>query len=162
LPPQNPQRESNDNPGAPTPIYGRVDSGHRQPSRQTMVAHDLDGLLVQSNDSFRMLLIDDYLVRFSQLEYLVLLQLLNHYMRCVSSSTLLRETYGCSDEPGEARRLAKIIYRLRPKLALHGLVIYTVIGTSHRPWGYMLQRTPPGTPANSSSAHSSTQLPNSC
>lgn len=125
------------------PESGREDRASGQPNRETMVAHNLDGLLVQRNDAFRMLIINDSWVRLSQLEYLVLLPLLEHFKDCVSSDTLLQVAYGCSYEPREARRLARVIYRLRPKLAPHDLAIDTVIGTSFRQWGYMLQRATP-------------------
>lgn len=108
--------------------------------RSGTVIQDLDGLHVRRNDALRILVINESWLQFSQLEYLVLLPLLEYFKQYVSSATLLQAAYGCSYEPREARRLAKVMHRIRPKLAPYDLIIDTVISTSYRPWGYILQR----------------------
>jgi DNA-binding response OmpR family regulator len=104
---------------------------------------------VQRNDRLRVLVIDNTWIQLSSLEYLFLLPLLQNFGQYVSSATLLQAVYGSSYEPREARRLAKLVYRLRSKLAPHDLTIETVIGTSYQARGYILQRIPPTTAASS-------------
>jgi len=120
-----------------------------QPRPETIVVHHLDDLLVQRNDRLRMLVIGNNWIQLSTLEYLFLLPLLQNFGQYVSSATLLQVVYGSSYEPREARRLAKLVYRLRSKLAPHDLTIDTVIGTSYQAWGYILQRIPPATVVSS-------------
>lgn len=114
-----------------------------------MTSYQFDGLNVRRNDAQRVLIVHDLksgyetVLRFTPLEYAVLVPLLEHYERPVAADVLYQAAFASSWVPHNDRRLYRHIDRMRPKLSPLGMVIRSV---AHH--GYILLMVP------DSSAHS--------
>lgn len=108
----------------------------RYPNGQTTVSYDLDGLLVQRNDAHHTLIIDGIWLRLPPLEYHVAVLLLTHFNRPVSVAQICKTVFDSTYSSGEAQRLYRHIYRVRPKLAALSLCIVSL----NKRRGYMLLR----------------------
>lgn len=108
-----------------------------------MTSYQFDGLNVRRNDAQRVLIVHDLksgyetVLRFTPLEYAVLVPLLEHYERPVAADTLCRAAFASSWAPHDDRRLYRHIDRMRPKLSPLGIVIRSV---AHH--GYVLLMAP--------------------
>jgi DNA-binding response OmpR family regulator len=111
-------------------------SGAREQQAET-IWHNLDGLVVQRNDTHRMLIIAGRWIQLSPTQYALLVPLLEHFGHPVSHADIYRRAFGSSYSARDARRTYYHIGKLRPRLSPFGLLIRTVI--DH---GYMLLREP--------------------
>lgn len=117
-------------------------------ARMGMTSYQFDGLNVRRNDAQRVLIVRNLnsgyetVLRFTPLEYAVLVPLLDHYERPVAAETLYRAAFAAPCSPRDDRRLYRHIDRMRPKLSPLGMVIRSVV---HH--GYVLLRVPDGSEA---------------
>ncbi len=101
-------------------------------TRLGMTSYQFDGLNVRRNDAQRILIVRDLhsgyetILRFTPLEYAVLVPLLDHYERPVAAETLYRVAFAEPCSPRDDRRLYRHIDRIRPKLSPLGMVIRSV------------------------------------
>ncbi len=108
-------------------------------ARTGMTSYQFDGLTVRRNDAQRVLIVRDLnsgyetVLRFTPLEYAVLVPLLDHYEHPVAAETLYRAAFAEPYSPRDDRRLYRHVDRMRPKLSPLGMVIRSV--THH---GYVL------------------------
>ena len=108
-----------------------------------LTGYQFDGLSFRRNDLQRILIVHDLssgyeaVLRFTPLEYAVLMPLLEHFERPVAAETLYQAAFASSHVPRDDRRLYRHIDRMRPKLSSLGIVIRSV---AHH--GYILLKAP--------------------
>ena len=120
-------------------MHDRIIEGEYRGAR----GYQLDELYICLNDAQRILIVRDLksgyetALRFTPLEYAVLVPLLEHYERPVAADTLYQAAFATSWAPRDDRRLYRHIDRMRPKLSPVGIVIRSV---AHH--GYVLLKAP--------------------
>ena len=96
----------------------------------------LAGHVVQHSDTYRLLIIDGAIMRFTPTEYALLLRLLQHSERHLSFAVLEQCLFQRSLNVNPRSALIRHMRRLRPKLWPFGLDILSITG-----YGYMLHAT---------------------
>ena len=131
------------------PAFHRLQDRIANAGNESTKGYQFDGLHVRRSDGQRSLIVHDLsggyetILRFTPLEYAVLVPLLEHYERPVAADILYQAAFASSWVPHNDRRLYRHIDRMRPKLSPLGMVIRSV---AHH--GYILLMVP------DSSAHS--------
>lgn len=103
------------------------------------ISYQFGSLKVRRNDGQRILIVHDLksgyetVLRFTPLEYAVLVPLLDNYEHPVAASTLYQVAFASPSAPSNDRRLYRHIDRMRPKLSPLGLMIRSV-----NQYGYLL------------------------
>ena len=104
-----------------------------------ITSYQFGSLYVRRNDGQRILIVHDLkhgyetVLRFTPLEYAVLVPLLENYERPVAASTLYQVAFASPLAPSNDRRLYRHIDRMRSKLSPLGLMIRSV-----NQYGYLL------------------------
>ncbi len=92
--------------------------------------------VIQHSDTYRLLIIDGAIVRFTPTEYALLLRLLQHSERHLSFAVLEQCLFLRSLNSNPRSALIRHMRRIRPKLWPFGLDILSITG-----YGYMLHAT---------------------
>ena len=109
--------------------------------------YQFDELDVHRSDRQRILIVHDrssgheMALRFTPLEYAVLVPLIERFGQPVAAETLYQAAFAMPHAPRDDRRLYRHIDRLRPKLSPLGIVIRSV---AHH--GYILLKAPDDDP----------------
>jgi DNA-binding response OmpR family regulator len=90
---------------------------------------------IQRNDENRILVVDSLMIKFTPIEYRLLLSLLSGQV--VADSNLAREALACKLDRSVRKNLDKHIDKMRSKLQLAGLGVYRV-----SKYGYVLLAIP--------------------
>ena len=96
----------------------------------------LVGHTIQHSDTYRLLIIDGAIMRFTPTEYALLLRLLQHSERHLSFAVLEQCLFLRSLNGNPRSALIRHMRRIRPKLWPFGLDILSITG-----YGYMLHAT---------------------
>lgn len=105
--------------------------------------YEFDELVVHRSDGQRILIVHDrssgheLALRFTPLEYAVLVPLIEQFGQPVAAETLYQAAFAMSHAPRDDRRLYRHIDHIRPKLSPLGMVIRSV--ARH---GYILLKAP--------------------
>ena len=90
---------------------------------------------IHRNDESRILVVDSLMLKFTPIEYRVLLSLLSG--RAVADAHLAREVFSCEADRSVQKNLDKHIDKIRSKLQLVGLGVHRV-----SKYGYVLLAVP--------------------
>jgi DNA-binding response OmpR family regulator len=90
---------------------------------------------IQRNDENRILVVDSLMIKFTPIEYRLLLSLLSGQV--VADSNLVREALACKLDRSVQKNLDKHIDKMRSKLQLAGLGVHRVTK-----YGYVLLAIP--------------------
>lgn len=90
---------------------------------------------IQRNDESRILVVDSLIIKFTPIEYRLLLSLLSG--QAVADSNLAREALSCELDRSVQKNLDKHIDKIRSKLQLTGLGVHRV-----SKYGYILLAVP--------------------
>jgi DNA-binding response OmpR family regulator len=90
---------------------------------------------IHRNDENRILVVDSLMIKFTPIEYRLLLSLLSGQV--VADSNLAREALSCEMDRGVQKNLDKHIDKIRSKLRLAGLGVHRV-----SKYGYVLLAVP--------------------
>ncbi|HEU5348927.1 MAG TPA: helix-turn-helix domain-containing protein [Ktedonobacterales bacterium] len=114
-----------------------------QSTAKSNLHYQFDEFVVHRSDGQRILIVHDrssgheLALRFTPLEYAVLVPLIERFGQPVAAETLYRAAFAMSRAPRDDRRLYRHIDRIRPKLSPLGMVIRSV---AHH--GYVLMKAP--------------------
>jgi DNA-binding response OmpR family regulator len=111
----------------------RRKAGRRVAANTDLVWKTLDGMRIGMSDSSHVLIIQEWVVRLSRVQYRVVQPLIEHYKRPVPFDELVRHAFDCDYSPAEDRRLHQQIYRIRAKIEGFGLRVWPVAQ-----YGYVL------------------------
>ena len=114
-----------------------------------LTSYNLDGLAIRRSDAQRVLIVRDLnggfetVLRFTPLEYAILVPLLEQYGRLVTWEQLSREAFASPHHlPPDDRRLYRHVDHIRSKLSPFGLMIRSVIDHGYILLAEVEDRTP--------------------